>query len=235
MSYRVVQGDILLQQTDAVAISIEIDFSPSEMPSCLAVAAAGGDGLRRAIRALRFVSVGRAAEADAASLPFSRLIVTAAPVWLTGKANELLMLHYCYQNIFDLAEDSGCRSIAMPFFSALYYRFPKEEAVKIALREAKDRPLDVIFVADTPELYEICQKPYRKPVLGRYIGYYRDHALFELDNGLFARVDIRPEVVDVTPISYFEPCFRIGSNPRQPALPEDEIARLRQIYEDNDW
>ena len=33
MSYRVVQGDILLQQTDAVAISIEIDFSPSEMPS----------------------------------------------------------------------------------------------------------------------------------------------------------------------------------------------------------
>ena len=116
MSYRVVQGDILSQRTDAVAISIEIDFSPSEMPSCLAVAAAGGDGLRRAIRALRFVSVGRAAEADAASLPFSRLIVTAAPVWLTGKANELLVLHYCYQSIFDLAEDSGCRSIAMPFF-----------------------------------------------------------------------------------------------------------------------
>ena len=32
MSYRIVQGDILSQQTDAVAISVEIDFSPSEMP-----------------------------------------------------------------------------------------------------------------------------------------------------------------------------------------------------------
>ena len=72
-------------------------------------------------------------------------------------------------------------------------------------------------------------------MLGRYIGYYRDHALFELDNGLFARVDIRPEVVDVTPISYFEPCFRTGNNPLQPPLPESEIARLRQIYADNDW
>ena len=235
MSYRVVQGDILSQQTDAVAISIEIDFSPSDSPVCQTVAAAGGDELRRAIRALRFLSVGRAAEADAASLPFSRLIITAAPVWLTGKANELLVLHYCYQSIFDLTEALGCRSIAMPFLSAHYYRFPKGEAVKIALCEAKDRALDVVFVADTPELYEISQRPYRKPVLGRYIGYYRDHALFELDNGLFARVDIRPEVVDVTPISYFEACFRTGNNPLQPPLPEEEIARLRQIYEENDW
>ena len=235
MPYRVVQGDILSQQTDAVSISIEIDFSPSEMPSCKAVAAAGGDELRRAIRALRFLSVGRAAEADAASLPSSRLIVTAAPVWLTGKANELLMLHYCYQSIFDLAERLGCRSIAMPFFSSLYYRFPKDEAVKIALREAKGRPLDVIFVADTPELYEISQKPYRKPVLGRYIGYYRDHALFALDNGLYARVDLRPEIEYADTIPYFEACYREGNDPLRPPLPDSEIARLRQIWEKGIW
>ena len=68
-----------------------------------------------------------------------------------------------------------------------------------------------------------------------YVGYYRDAAIFALSNGLFARVDLRPELRQVDVIPYFEACYREGNNPLQTPLPEAEIARLRRIYEETDW
>ena len=236
MSYRVTNDSILSARTDAVCVSVEMALNLSDTPVCRQIAAAGGEALRAALAKRRlFLPVGSACLADPCSLPFSRLIMTASPVWLTGKANELLILHRCYESVFALARQSGCESIAMPFLSAMYYRFPQHEAVKIALREAETSALDVLFVADTPELLTLSEEPYRKPAIVSYVGYYRDHAIFELDNGLFARVDLRQENVDVSIIPYFEACYREGNNPLQPGLPEAEIERLRRIYEENDW
>ena len=236
MSYRVTTDSILSARTDAVCVSVEMALNLSDTPVCRQIAAAGGEALRAALAKRRlFLPVGSACLADPCSLPFSRLIMTASPVWLTGKANELLILHRCYESVFALAHQSGCESIAMPFLSAMYYRFPQHEAVKIALREAEASALDVLFVADTPELLTLSEEPYRKPAIVSYVGYYRDHAIFELDNGLFARVDLRQENVDVSIIPYFEACYREGNNPLQPGLPEAEIERLRRIYEENDW
>ena len=135
---------------------------------------------------------------------------------------------------YAMIDAAGCRSIALPFLSATAYRFPQDEAVKIAFAEAEKASADAVFVADTPELYALSQKPYRKPKIVSYVGWYRDHAIFELDNGLFARVDIRPEIRDVTPIPYFEACYRENNNPLQPKLPPEEIRRLRQIWEELD-
>ena len=122
----------------------------------------------------------------------------------------------------------------MPFLSALYFHFPKEDAVHIALTQAEKAGLDVTFVADTPELLTLSGRPYRRPEIVSYVGYYGDHALFELDNGLFARVDLRPELTEVSVIPYFEACYRSGNNPLQPLLPDAEVARLRRIYEEGD-
>ena len=236
MSYRVTTDSILSARTDAVCVSVEMALNLSDTPVCRQIAAAGGETLCAALAKRRlFLPVGSACLADPCSLPFSRLIMTASPVWLTGKANELLILHRCYESVFAPARQSGCESIAMPFLSAMYYRFPQHEAVKIALREAEASALDVLFVADTPELLTLSEEPYRKPAIVSYVGYYRDHAIFELDNGLFARVDLRQENVDVSIIPYFEACYREGNNPLQPGLPEAEIERLRRIYEENDW
>ncbi len=236
MSYRVTNDSILRARTDAVCVSVEMALNLSDTPVCRQIAAARGEALRAALAKRRlFLPVGSACLADPCSLPFSRLIMTASPVWLTGKANELLILHRCYESVFALARQSGCESIAMPFLSAMYYRFPQHEAVKIALREAETSALDVLFVADTPELLTLSEEPYRKPAIVSYVGYYRDHAIFELDNGLFARVDLRQENVDVSIIPYFEACYREGNNPLQPGLAEAEIERLRRIYEENDW
>lgn len=227
---------ILGVRADAVCAGVEIALNLSDTPVCRALAAAGGEGLLRPLEeSHHFLPVGSAVESARGALPFSHFIITAAPVWASGKSNELLILHRCYQSVFSLAKELGCKSIALPFLAALYYRFPKHEAVKIALREAERSGLAVTFAADTNELYEISRQPYRKPEIVSYVGYYRDHANFELDNGLFARVDLRRENTDVTTIPYFEACYRVGNNPLQEPLPDAEIARLRRIYEENDW
>ena len=235
MPYRVTQEDILSQSVDAAAVSVEISLEVSPFSVCRAIAEAGGAALSAAIREARFIPVGSAVEVDPGPLPFPHLFAVAAPIWLTGKANEFLALRRAYQSLFAAASTAGCRSLALPFLSALRYRFPRDEAIKIAFFEAEKAALDLVFVADTPELFALSQKPYRKPKIVSYVGWYRDHAIFELDNGSFARIDIRPEITDVTPIPYFEACYRTGNNPLQPPLPEAEIKRLRRIYEENDW
>lgn len=235
MSYTVTQEDILSVRADAAALSVEIALDASDGASCRRLAEAGGEALRGELKRQKFLPVGSAAAAEPGALPFKTILFTAAPRWLTGKANELFALHRCYQKLFALASGLGCRSIALPFLSAWYYRFPQDEAVRIALSEAKKWDGEAIFVADTPELYALSRREWRKPMIVSYIGWYRDHAIFELDNGLFARVDLRPEITDVSVIPYFEACYRIGNNPLQEPLPEREIARLRRIYEENEW
>ena len=235
MSYRVVKEDILSISADAAVLSVEISLNAAEGPVCARLEQAGGEALKEALRGIGFLPVGSAGAITVESLPFDHLILTAAPRWLTGKANELLVLHRCYESVFSLAEDLGCKSLAMPVLSAMYYRFPPEEALHIALTEAEKSSREVIFVADTQALLALSGRSYRKPEIISYVGYYRDHAIFALDNGLFARVDLRPEKIDVAEIPYFEACYRTGNNPLQPPLPEAEIARLREIYETYSW
>ena len=235
MSVRITEEDILTLQADAAVIGVEIAMDFNDSPVCSRLAEAAGPALAASARAQRFLPAGSACPGDPGALPFPQLILAAAPRWLTGKANELLVLHRCYESVFSLAEELGCRSLVTPFLSACYYRFPSDEAIRIAREEAGRHELEVCFVADTPALYEQSFRPYHRPEIRSYVGYYRDHALFALDNGLFARVDLRPENRDVALIPYFEACYRAGNNPLQPALPEAEIARLRAIYEESDW
>lgn len=234
MSYTVRPDDILTLAADAAVLPLEMTGRPTEGKAAQALEKAGGEELRAALRRKGFLPVGSAALLEPCGLPFEHLIVTAVPCWRTGKANELMILGRCYESVFALAEEQGLETLALPFLSACYYRFPAAEAVHVALHEAARRQGNTIFAADTEELFSLSRKPWHKPQIVSYIGYYRDHAIFALDNGLYARVDLRPELRQADVIPYFEACFREGNNPLQPKLPPEEIARLRQIWEELD-
>ena len=232
MSFTVTLDDILSLQADAAVLPLEMTGTPTEGKAALRLAQAGGEALGEALRKLRFLAVGSAAVLDVPELPFSNLIVTAVPRWLTGKANELLVLHRCYESVYALAEELGCRKLVSPFLSCCYFHFPQDDAVHIALQSAKQWTGEAVFAADTAELYAISQKPWRKPQIVSYVGYYRDQAIFALDNGLYARVDRRPELHRADTIPYVEACYRAGTDPRQAPLPETEILRLRRIWDE---
>ncbi|MBR5343893.1 MAG: macro domain-containing protein [Oscillospiraceae bacterium] len=231
MPYTVTQQDILTIGADAAVISIENPMSVADGPVNEALAAAGGEALRQTLREKRFLPVGRACASAPCGLPFRHLLVTAAPRWWNGEANELTVLHRCYAGLFELAERLGCRTIATAFLSANYYQFPKAEAVAVACREAERASVDTIFVAESAELAALAGKSYRRPQIVAYLGWHRDHAAFLLDNGQYAKVDMRPEKRDVSVHPFLEPCYFDGRTAPPVPLPEEEKARLRRIYE----
>ena len=234
MSYSVTQQNILNIQTDAAVISVENPMSIADGPVNEALAAAGGEELRIAVRKKRFLPVGSAVAVEPGGLPFKYILVTAAPRWWSGEANELVVLHCCYTSLYRLAEELGCRSVATAFLSTSYFGFPKAEAVGIALSEAARTVVDTVFVAEDEALKELSGKPYRRPKIVSYLGYYRDHAAFLLDNGQYAKVDIRAEMRAVSIRPYLEACYFEGRTAPALPLPDGEVERLRVIYETMD-
>lgn len=229
MPYTVTNKDFSATNADAAVLAVENRMIVTDAPVFRALAS---EDVRSALKKRRFLPVGSAEVLEATTPPFKHLIITAAPRWENTRGNEVLILHRCYQNIFRAAERLGCESLATPFLSTFYYGFPKKDAVCAAFTEAAKTGLNVTFIADGEELFRLSTGDLRKPEIQSYIGYYRDHAVFALDNGRFARIDIRPEIRDVTVIPYFEPCYVVGNNPLQEPLAEREISRLIQVYQE---
>jgi len=76
---------------------------------------------------------GEAVITTAGNLSTKYVIHTVGPVWYGGNKNEVQQLANCYRNALQLAVDYQCKTIAFPSISTGVYRFPKDEAAKIAI------------------------------------------------------------------------------------------------------
>lgn len=112
---------------------------------------------------------GEAVITGAGRLPANYVIHTVGPVWNGGGKGEREKLADCYRNALRLALENSCRSIAFPNISTGIYRFPKEEAARIAVHTVKDfleekTDIDhIIFVCFDEENYNYVQKNIQKP------------------------------------------------------------------------
>jgi O-acetyl-ADP-ribose deacetylase (regulator of RNase III) len=92
-------------------------------------------------------------------LPARYVIHTVGPVWTGGDRGERDLLASCYRECFRIAREQRFRTIAFPAISCGVYRFPVDEAVKIAIRETQEelkkneRIEKVIFACFTNEVY----------------------------------------------------------------------------------
>jgi O-acetyl-ADP-ribose deacetylase (regulator of RNase III) len=57
------------------------------------------------------------------------------PVWEGGFYGERELLASCYRNLLALAAAEGIRTLAIPAISCGVYRFPLQDAARIAVRE----------------------------------------------------------------------------------------------------
>lgn len=80
---------------------------------------------------------GEAVITTAGKLPAKYVIHTVGPVWNGGNSREPELLANCYKNSLALAREYNCTTISFPAISTGVYRFPKEEAAKIAMRTVK--------------------------------------------------------------------------------------------------
>lgn len=76
---------------------------------------------------------GEAVITRAGNLNAKFVIHTVGPVWNGGNKNEKQELTDCYAKSMQLAIDNNCTSVAFPCISTGIYRFPTNEAAKIAV------------------------------------------------------------------------------------------------------
>lgn len=94
-------------------------------------------------------ATGEAVLTTAGRLPAKHVIHTVGPVWNGGQKNEAEKLSACYRNSLQLAADHQLNTIAFPNISTGIYRFPKDEAARIAVTTIHD------FLASNERVEEV--------------------------------------------------------------------------------
>lgn len=104
---------------------------------------AAGPELLRACRGLDGCETGEAKITPGFKLPARYVIHTVGPIWRGGSHDEAKLLANCYRNSLVLAVENGIKSIAFPSISTGVYRYPIEEAAKIAVDTVREVVLEL--------------------------------------------------------------------------------------------
>jgi len=106
-----------------------------------AIHRAAGPNLLRDCRRLNGCDTGDAKITDAYRLPCKKVIHAVGPIYDSASARRAggheKLLASCYTRSLDLAEESGCRSIAFSALSTGVYGYPSGEAAETAMKAVK--------------------------------------------------------------------------------------------------
>lgn len=137
LTLELVQGDITAQEVDAI-----VNAANSRL--------AGGGGVDGAIHRkggpviMRETDAkypegcptGSAVISGGGDLTAKHVIHAVGPVWSGGGRGEAQKLAGAYRRSLELAEENNCGSIALPALSTGAYRYPRDQAARVALSTA---------------------------------------------------------------------------------------------------
>ncbi len=130
-----IQGDITKLKVDAIVNAANTSLLGGGGVDG-AIHRAAGPKLLAECRKINGCPTGEARITHGYNLPARYVIHTVGPVWRGGNSGEPELLSSCYRNTFRLMDEYDLKTIALPAISTGAYRFPMDQAARIALREA---------------------------------------------------------------------------------------------------
>jgi O-acetyl-ADP-ribose deacetylase (regulator of RNase III) len=131
---------IELVKGDLTAMDVDAIVNPANNPTLLggkgvdgAIHSAAGPGLAEECRPLGGCETGDAKITGGHRLKARHVIHTVAPLYQDGQSGEAQILERCYRRCFELAHEKGLKTIAFPSVGTGFFKYPVEEASKIAI------------------------------------------------------------------------------------------------------
>ena len=164
MPLKIVRNDITKVRADAIV------NSANKNPICGGGAeyhiyqAAGHAELLAAREKVGALNVAEVAVTPAFALKAKYIIHTVGPKWNGGASGETLALENCYTGALEKAKKLGCETIAFPLISSGVFKFPKDSALKIALKAIgtflQTNEMDVQLVVFDRKSFEVSEDLY---------------------------------------------------------------------------
>lgn len=162
MEIRTILGDITRIECDAVVNAANTSLLGGGGVDG-AIHRAAGPQLLEECRKLHGCETGRAKITKGYKLLAEYVIHTPGPVWRGGNHGEAQLLADSYRSCMELAEAYGCAVVAFPSISTGVYRFPLDQASRIAVQTLRESAVHakavrevllVAFDAGTKEYYD---------------------------------------------------------------------------------
>ncbi len=128
----IIDNDITTLQIDAIVNAANSALSGGGGVDG-AIHRTAGPQLAQECRMFGYCLTGEAVITKGYNLPAKFVIHTVGPVWRGGNRHEHELLANCYRHSLKLAIENDIDSIAFPAISCGAYRFPIDEAAKIAI------------------------------------------------------------------------------------------------------
>jgi O-acetyl-ADP-ribose deacetylase (regulator of RNase III) len=150
---RLVSGDITETNVDVI-VNAANSYLRHGGGLAAAIVRKGGQIIQDESDKIGYVLVGNAVITTAGKLPCKAVIHAVGPRNGEGKENEKLRL--AINNVLNLAQQYGFKSISIPAISTGLFGFPKDKCAKILIEESLKFSKNQRSPPNSPEIIEFC-------------------------------------------------------------------------------